>query len=389
MASNLVPNCDVQLRLKSVFECDLIKDYSNRVPLAQLAYGGTFSDMLGKKLQDINSQTVTAKLISKNHYAASDVSDGCEATPCSGGLAPKGNTSNTVSLSVCDNDYSGSISVSFSLADYRALVQNASNPSSIDAPLNPSPEGNAWEQEIWSMQEALELAMEDKLATQLVASVNGTSYGFSADEALTFTTPHFAKKVKTFGATPSGFNVKGDLLSEVGYSADAANFCSSPLIVGAKPVWEYMKQMDSGCCADNGIDIGSYMDKHPATFVNSLALAKEFSTVYTATLTAGTETGVNCPYFLSLEKGAIQVLNYQQYSGGVFSLDFETHKKFTYRSPVTGRFIDMSVYIDTCAGTVIVSLTCNEKLYTLPEQFGSGDYRYRVNGIQQFKVVNA
>lgn len=388
MASNLVPNCDVQLRLKEIFNCNFVKDYSNKTAIAQLGYGGTFGDMLGKKLQDVNGQTVTVKLIHKNRYTVADVSDGCEATPCSGGLAPKGNSSHCVSLSVCDEDYSASISVAFELADYRAMVQNADNPASINAPLNPNENGNAWEQEIWSMQEALELAMEAKLATQMVGAVNGTSYGFSSDEALTIGTPHFGKQVKTFGAVAAGLNVKNDLLSEVGYSASTANWCSVPIILGAKPVWEYFKQMNSGCCAGNGLDIADYVSKNPAVFINSTALANEFTTVYSATLDPD-EEGVNVPYFLSLEKGAIQLLNYQQYSGGIFALDFETHKKFTYRSAVTGRYIDMSVYVDTCAGKVIVTLTVNEKLYTIPEQFGATDYRYQVNGLQQFKIVNA
>lgn len=389
MASNLVPNCDLQARLSSLYECSLIGDYSKRVMVSRALNSEFFNDGLKAVLQDINGQTMTVKVIHKTQYEESDITEGCNGTPCSSSAAPKGNASTTISMPACDADYTDYVTAAFEMEDYRAKVQFADNPSSIDAPINPNPNGNALEQEFWAMMEALDIKKERRLVTQLVGNVNTDSYGFSQEEALDFSGSNYGKIVKTFGNVPTGFNVKGDLSSEVLYSAEAANFCSSPLVIGAKPVYEYLKQMDSGCCNTSGIDLGDFMSKHPITFVNSNFLGQEFTTLYSLT---GANAGVNAPYFLSLERGAVKILSYQEYNGGIFAMDMPYDKRFTLRSPVSGRYINVSIHIDTCYGSngkVIVSLSSTEKVITIPEQFASSDYRYGVNGIQQFKIVNS
>lgn len=390
MASNLIPNCDMQMRLKELFTCDLMSNYSTQVPLMQAFNSPAFSNRLNASLLTKTGQTLTIKGVWEKSDPISIVDEGCETSLCTGGDAPAGQDSETYTLGDCD--YSLKAKKVFTIEDYRAMVQLADNPSSLSAPIQISPNGNAFEREVWKMQEQLEIAAEAKLATQLPGLVNGTTYGFSANEGLFAPTSpastDYGKVVKTFGAVPAGFNVKGDLASEVAFSAMQVGYCSNPLVIGGKPVWEYMKQMDSGCCASNGIDIGDYYAKHPVSFLFSNQLAKEFTTLYEDDLEE-TETGVNNPYFLSIEQGAVQILNYYKFANGIFNLDFETHKKFTYRSAVTGAWIDMSVYVDTCGGKVIVSLQLNQKLVALPDQFLATDHRSGANGIQQFKIKNA
>jgi hypothetical protein len=285
----------------------------------------------------------------------------------------------------CDDDNSGHFSFKVKYDEFREFNELMSRGSvGVRQLLSASSAGSndSIQKRLYATIKMLELQAEEKLSAKLVDLIVNATGGFSKYEidnaaalGLTFATSTFgkAKEVKTFGAveTANATNFN-DALSEIQESAFQARFCSSPIVVGGKSMQQYMQRLESGCCASNGFDIADYASRFSASFLRNNSIEKL----------------IGNDHFLSIELGAIQYMNYQQYQG-LFGWSMPTSYRGVITSPWTGRTFDFAWKFEECTGDVIYSLGYNETLLDIPQHFCAGDHREGVNGIQYFKIKNS
>lgn len=369
MASNLITRSADLLKLRDVFDMDrTLQDYASQLPVRSLMIGSMESQKLTPKIIDVNGHTKLVSLVWDKAFSTADVTDGC-ADACTDGAAPKGQGSSSATLQDCTN--ATSHKVTFSLADYRALAGIDGETGELTTNIDISAQGNALGREIFKAIEVVEKKAETKIATQLVALLNPVTGGFSSREGLTLVDTN-CKAVKTFTNVTSGATVLDDALYEARFSARAAEFNQLPVLLGNKSLEQYMERMSYGCCA-NGFEIGKYYESNQLPVMFSWDIASALG---------------DAAMFMGMIPGTVQWVPYNRWVGD-YAVNMQTHKKTVMLSPVTGAPIDVEIKIDTCGeGKVTVGVQVNEKLFGMPEQFVSGDHRYRTNGLFKFKIVN-
>lgn len=154
-------------------------------------------------------------------------------------------------------------------------------------------------------------------------------------------------------------------------------FCSGPVIFTGAMLWQYSKLMNTGCCADNGLDLGAIMS----------AYGKSITWDRRLQFYMGVEGGI------MMQPGAIQIIEFNEYQSEAarvaagntqFARNYDT---MFLIDPLTGMGMNF-IISDNCGQVSIIGHTVT-KVVTMPwDMFPVGDYMDGVNYITEFKVVN-
>lgn len=207
-------------------------------------------------------------------------------------------------------------------------------------------------------------AAEEKLNKDIAYSA-ATLYGaFASDEE------DVVNDIKTIATRKTGGDYTITGLEAITYALTNAGYSGTGYVFGFKEIYNYMRALNAGCCADSGIDLGRY------TVQNGLLYVPDF--YVTQALTGNG--------FLTLERGALQLLTYNEFEGAA-AYDSEVSKMVTMVNPKTGRSWDF--LMDRSCGDVSVQIKLAYKLVGLPEDmYKVGSQFEGVNFVNAFAITN-
>lgn len=155
---------------------------------------------------------------------------------------------------------------------------------------------------------------------------------------------------------------------QTGYSDAFATF-------GGTTLKMYLERMMSGCCSDDGVDLGNLQSR----FGFAGAYDRRIASVM------GGEA-----YSLMIMRGALQMLTYNLFEGmtGLNVIESPTYNQRVIVDPISGLPIDMVTKYD--CGALHIVMTATTKLVGLPSDiFQNGDILAGVNFVNMIKVVNS
>lgn len=138
----------------------------------------------------------------------------------------------------------------------------------------------------------------------------------------------------------------------------------TPLIIGQGNIFKYYETITSGCCNQDGVDMGAYAARTGAAlFLDTLV-----------------EDVLGTNQFIVLAPGMLQFVPYHRYVGynaGQMGTAFNT----TITDPRTGMTYDMKVDVDGCNEKYYIRISLNYGLWVQPnDTFHQDDPLYRTNG---------
>lgn len=157
----------------------------------------------------------------------------------------------------------------------------------------------------------------------------------------------------------------------VGSAARWNAYPSAPILVGGLQWDQYMKEINAGCCAIDGINVADLAAQYGMGFMSS----------YRA------DTAFGSGGAMMMAPGAIQFLEYLEYEG-LANFDLGTVQQMVIISPITGQRFDMKINID-CNGIFNIFLRKTFKLVTMPtDVFYPDDRLFGVNFVNELQITN-
>lgn len=230
--------------------------------------------------------------------------------------------------------------------------------------------------EMWLQEQILKgvIALDNKVnvknATQAAALLGGWSDDVSGIPYVTVTGTPSRIQVRT-QKTSSDTDPFMQTLQAVQSAAEASHF-GQYITVGGFQLHNFMKLMEHGCCANNGLDVASLQSEFGFASLRDRAVA--------------TAAGGN-DYAWAVANGALQMLYWNRWAGLFNQVDANASYGII-NSPVTGIPYDLVVKHD--CGTIQVTITATTKLVALPDDmFQTGDHMEGVKGFAAIQVDNS
>lgn len=160
--------------------------------------------------------------------------------------------------------------------------------------------------------------------------------------------------------------------SQVIQSAAEASHFGQFITIGGFALHNYNKLMESGCCANSGLDVADLQSRFGFASVRDRDVASA---------AGGNE------YSFAISNGALQVIYYNRWAG-LFNQVDSNQSYGVINSPSTGMAYDLVVKHD--CGVISVTLTATTKLVALPDDmFQTGDHMEGVKGFAAIEVDNS
>jgi hypothetical protein len=218
-------------------------------------------------------------------------------------------------------------------------------------------------QRLQAMMDALEKKIGTDNATQLSLLTGAFGDGDTGIVAN-------VKTIRTRKATSGDFDIDG--LGEIIFSAMDAGYANKPFVFGYGEILKYMKKLAAGCCADEGVDYGTYAAMNDLVFIADKKVKAALG-------------GEN---FLMLQPGAVQMLTYLEFEGALNTVNDGAYKQDIIVNPKTGRRFDFQLKND--CGNISVNLKLAHKLVGLPtDMYPVGHSHQNVTFVNEFAINNA
>ena len=225
--------------------------------------------------------------------------------------------------------------------------------------------------------DVLRRAVASELASQAVALAGGWS-----DFLASGTNPgqvngsnEFVMRTIASGAiNTTGWTQLWNALTDSGMGTNPAIFCGTT-------IREYFQLSQSGCCANEGLDIGALFQQWGFAVAHDVRIQKALGG---GTYASGAGDG------LVVIPGALQLLEYNRAPWkGQFGMPAEASNYYhsVVADPMSGLQFDVTMQ-DNC-GTVTVNLTWTGKLIGLPaDMFATGDPYEGITGVAKVTTSN-
>lgn len=164
---------------------------------------------------------------------------------------------------------------------------------------------------------------------------------------------------------------------DINLAKELTEFCNATFMVGGIDWYRYMRLIQSGCCADYGIELGDLF----ARFGHAVAFDKDFNSAF------GADTAV----ILQLGSAQLLTLNYaMNMDAPTFgSIDFAAASNYFSTQlihPASG--IPMDVIFSNSCGAISIVVRATTKLVALPNDlYPAGDDLEGVNWVTGLKSV--
>lgn len=196
---------------------------------------------------------------------------------------------------------------------------------------------------------------------------------FAADE------DNVVADVKTVATQLSG-QPNRRFLSDIEFAAMNAGYpVNGQVLFGYNEIWKAMKDLENGCCADGGTDLGSLFRESNVRLFQSSNVVKP--SVF------GTDN------FIQFMPMAVQPLVYNKYvtspEQGLRHKDDDMEKRSRLMSPFTGMEYDFLLTTDCDSLNPTVQLGVDTKLIGLPDDmFDIGDRLEGVTYVNRYDISN-
>lgn len=374
----------LQERLDTVFATNgQVENTQANTPLSNMLRDEANAGALQSKLVNENGEQLDLRLIWGLPECGA-VTTGCVTDPCADGGTPTTQQSQSYSLE-CSATNTFSRALTFNYSDYLKASALMEGLPDLTAPLTEtSVNGTSIESKLLKLIADVDLAAEAAIAKKLVDGVAATTYGFSPDEVPTIANlvANEGKAVTTFGTGLSA--IQNELFSGVTMSAEIAEYRNQPWLIGGYPLANYVKLSGGLCCASTGVNLMGLMEVNQTPIMTSKALIKAMIAEY-PTLAGNF---VTMPFFLSYDRGSIQLLNFHTFAGGFGVENGVTVRKQIF-SPFTSRPMGLTIAMNNCGTKITVRVQTTEDVIFKPETQCAGTAAFGVNGLQQFVIKNA
>jgi hypothetical protein len=374
----------LQERLDTVFLTNgQVDNTQANTPLSNMLRNEANAGALQSKLVNENGQQLDLRLIWSLPECGA-VASGCVTDPCAEGSAPTTQQSQAYSLE-CSTSNTFHDSLTFDYADFLKASALMDSLPDLSAPLtDTSVNGTSIESKLLTLISKVDLAAETAIAKKMIAGVAATTYGFSPDEvpSITDLVTNEGKAVTTTGTGLSA--IQNELFSGVTMSAEIAEYKNQPWLIGGYPLANYVKLSGGLCCASTGVNLSSLMEINQTPIMTSKALIRAMIAEYPSL--AG--NFVTMPFFLSYDRGSIQLLNFHTFAGGFGVENGLTVRKQIF-SPFTNRPMGLTIAMNACGTKITVRVQTTEDIVFKPETQCEGTAAFGVNGLQQFVIKNS
>lgn len=171
----------------------------------------------------------------------------------------------------------------------------------------------------------------------------------------------------------SNGNIADFTLGDIQMATSMANYPGAPVSFGGQALWRYLKQLQSGCCNQNGLDLASVSQLNGLGFAYDKRLAAEM--------------GGN-DFNLVTTLGAMQWISFElaNWDAGLSAITGSNYVTTTVFTPAG---VPVALTLKDDCGNLSVVATHTGKLVTLPTDiYEAGDDLSGVNYVNCLKVVN-
>lgn len=226
---------------------------------------------------------------------------------------------------------------------------------------------------------ALEAKCATRVTNQAVALIGGVSDDIAAANKTTVGGSSFFK-IATAKADGS-IDPRG--LSKLNFLRMQSNYMAPAPVFGSE-MYEYYDLMKSGCCSNEGLDLGDILRTH-----NIAVMYDRRVNAALAAKAGGGSTGSELS-FMALP-GALQIVWYNANDNGIAEaagiMQGASYQKRVIYSPRTGMPIDLTLQ-DNC-GSVSIIVRANPKVCGLPSDlFAPSDHMNGVTYVNGIKIQN-
>lgn len=172
-------------------------------------------------------------------------------------------------------------------------------------------------------------------------------------------------------------NAEGDIniraWAKIVNAAENAGYPGAPFVFGWGEIYDFVKEVKAGCCANEGIDLGAYAAQNDLVFIADKKVT----------------TALGDNKFMMVAPGAVQLLTWREFEGerGVNVIDTEVYKQTVITDPKTGLTFDLQIKND--CGNIYINIKLAHKLVGLPDDmYSAGDAFEGVKWVNQFSVTN-
>lgn len=375
---------NLQDRLDSVFLTNsLVRDTGKDCAITNAMRNDLNAGLLQSKVVDQNGQRVDVKL-AWQLPECDDVETGCVNDPCETGSAPTEHDYESYTIACNSDNTVSSAPLTFAYNDFLDATALMDTLPTLTAPLTEtSVRGTSIEAKLLEAISKVDRAMEKKLAEYMVATVDATTFGFDPKEvpSLTNLATDKGKAVKTWG---TGTAIQSELFTSVRRSAQIARYNNDPVLIGGFGLTDYINLSGGLCCSSDGINLGEIVNIGKTPVLYSEALVEAMLAEYPST--AG--DFVTMPYFLSYDRGSMQILNFHTFSGMFEMVSPLTTRKQIF-SPFTGRPMGLTIATSSCGTSITLRVQCTEDYVWKPDTLCAVPSYNNPNGLQQFVIKNS
>jgi hypothetical protein len=179
------------------------------------------------------------------------------------------------------------------------------------------------------------------------------------------------KTIATKKATSLGAPFDIDAISEIIFSAMDAGYGNKPFIFGYGEILKYFKKLYATSIAAEGIDYGAFAAANDAVFIADKKV----------------KAALGDENFIMLAPGAVQMLTYLEFEGGLSTVNDGAYQQNTIINPKTGRKFDFQLKND--CGNISVNIKLAHKLVGLPtDMYPVGHSHQNVTFVNEFAISN-
>jgi len=337
----------LQDELNRIFDIDAARFYRDPIPFTEYLMSPINRNELGVMVSPGNAKIRTATLTYQPRILQSEV--GSDETSYCAASTERGNTSTDYTIDTTANRF---LEQTFDVENMKSACED---------------NADWFTEQIMRMVAAMDTAVNIKNATQAEALLGG----WSTDVAeVPFVTDNSdILEVQTLQPS-SAFAPFPSTLQSIQSALTASNF-GQAAIFGGFQLDSYLRQIESGCCANYGLDIGDLQRRFGV------------ASVYDRDVSSAAGGG---EFSWAVANGALQVIEYNRWSG-LFAKQDNNESYGQIQSPASGMRYDL-VMSHSC-GVIDVTLTATTKLVALPsDMYQTGDHLDGVNGFAKLEVVN-
>lgn len=346
--SSLVACPNLQEDLERLFGAEPARYYREPVPFTQYLMSPANRSELKELVTMGDSKVKTVQAVYQPRILSSEVqtnvTDYCSAS------TERGTTSTTYTIDTTQNLF---LEQSFDVDNLASACRDNQD----------------WfNDQILKMVVAMDSRVNQKNASQASALLGGWSTDVSGIPFATLSGDVLQVRTQK---TASDTDIFYQTQQVVQSAAEASHF-GQFITIGGFSLHNYNKLMESGCCANSGLDVADLQSRFGFASVRDRDVASA--------------AGGNA-YSWAISNGALQVIYYNRWAG-LFNQVDSNQSYGVINSPSTGMAYDLVVKHD--CGVISVTLTATTKLVALPDDmFQTGDHMEGVKGFAAIQVDNS